>query len=181
MTTVIELPATTLTAWHIAEIHPGDRADVHQLFAACSGESVQHRFRARLPAFPARHLDELLAGPPEIHDALTVRAGAGRELVALGSLAVPYGPHDGHTAELALLVADAWQRRGLGRALAAALVARAARRGVTRIVAEVEHGRGRLLTAVGRGLTPVSRTAHRDGLTGIFAIPELPALYRLEP
>lgn len=184
MTAVID-PSVALSSWRLAELRPGDRADVHALFAACSPDSVQHRFRARLPAFPARHLDELLAGPPERHDALAVRAGDGRGLVALGSLAAPYGPHDGHTAELALLVVDAWQHRGLGRALATALATRAARRGVTRIVAQVEHGRGRLLTALGRGLTPVSRTADRDGLTGVFAIPELAATrhpaYRLEP
>ena len=174
-------PELGLLSWRITPIHPEDRADVHRLFTACSIASVRHRFRAPLPAFPARHLDELIAGPPARHDALAVRAGASGELVALGSLATPYGPNDGHTAELGLLVADAWQRRGLGRALTAALVARAALRGVTRIVAEVEHGRGRLLTAVGRSLTPVSRTAHRDGLTGIFAVSEAPALYRLEP
>ncbi len=158
-------------SWRITPVRPEDRSDVQRLFAACSVASVRHRFRAPLPAFPARHLDELLAGPPERHDALAVRAGAGGELVALGSLAQPYGPSDGHTAELALLVVDAWQRRGLGRALTAALVERAARRGVTRVVAEVEHGRGRLLTAVGRGLTLVRRTADRDGITGVFAIP----------
>ncbi len=182
-------PQVGLLPWRITPIRPEDRADVHRLFAACSVASVRHRFRAPLPAFPARHLDELLAGPPERHDALAVRAGASRELVALGSLALPYGPTDGGTAELGLLVVDAWQRRGLGRALTAALIERAACRGVTRIVAEVEHGRGRLLTALTRGLTLVRRTVDRDGLTGIYAIPDgpfadpaaRPPVYRLEP
>jgi GNAT superfamily N-acetyltransferase len=175
MTAVIDLPVA-IAPWRIAQIRPWDRADVHRLFDACSVETIEHRFRARLPVFPARYLDELLAGPPERHDALTVRAGTTGELVALGSLAAPYGPNDGHTGELGLLVVDAWQRRGLGRALTSALVTRAAGRGVTQIVAEVEHGRGGLLTAMSRGLTPVARTAHRDGLTGIFTIPERPAI-----
>jgi GNAT superfamily N-acetyltransferase len=178
-------PPVGLHSWRITPIRPEDRADVHRLFAACSVASIRHRFRAPLPAFPARHLDELLAGPPERHDALAVRSGTSGELVAIGSLALPYGPNDGHTAELGLLVVDAWQRRGLGRALTAALVERAARRGVTRIVAEVEHGRGRLLTTLTRGLTLVRRTADRDGLTGIYAIPDDPAtrppVDRLEP
>jgi GNAT superfamily N-acetyltransferase len=178
-------PPVGLHSWRITPIRPEDRADVHRLFAACSVASIRHRFRAPLPAFPARHLEELLAGPPERHDALAVRAGASGELVALGSLAAPYGPNDGRTAELGLLVVDAWQRCGLGRALTAALVDRAALRGVSRIVAEVEHGRGRLLTALTRGLTLVRRTADRDGLTGIYAIPDDPAarppVDRLEP
>jgi GNAT superfamily N-acetyltransferase len=181
MTAVIDLPAAT-SLFRIEPIRPGDRAGVHRLFAACSDATIQHRFRARLPAFPARHLDELLAGPPERHDALAVRAEATGELVGLGSLAAPYGPHDdGHTAELGLLVVDHWQRRGLGRALTSALVERATLRGVTRIVAEVEHGRGRLLAAIGRGLTPLSRTVDRDGLTGIFAIPWAAPVDRLGP
>jgi GNAT superfamily N-acetyltransferase len=180
MTAVIEPPVAHL-AWRIAPVSAEDRADVHRLFAACSVETIEHRFRARLPAFPARHLDELLAGPPERHDALAVRAEATGELVALGSLASPYGPNDGRTGELGLLVGDAWQRRGLGRALTTALVERATRRGVTRIVAEVEHGRARLLTAMAQGLTPVTRRAHRDGLTGVFAIPEGSPVDRVEP
>jgi GNAT superfamily N-acetyltransferase len=170
MTAVID-PLVSLSPWRIAQIRPRDRDDVQRLFAACSIETIEHRFRARLPAFPARHLDELLAGPPERHDALAVRVETSGELVALGSLAPPYGADDGRTAELGLLVLDAWQRRGLGRALTSALAARAARRGVSTIVAQVEHGRGRLLTAMGRALTPVARTADRDGLTGVFAIP----------
>ncbi|SEM06333.1 GNAT family N-acetyltransferase [Streptacidiphilus jiangxiensis] len=180
MTTVIDLPVSTLP-FRIDPIRPSDRADVQRLFAACSDATVQNRFRARLPAFPARHLDELLAGPPERHDALAVRGRADGKLIALGSLAAPYHGSDGRTAELGLLVVDGWQRRGVGRALIAALVARAARRGTSRLVAEVPHGRGALLQAMGRGLPLLSRTCDRDGLTGTFAIPAPASLYRLEP
>ncbi|WP_370119506.1 N-acetyltransferase family protein [Streptacidiphilus sp. MAP12-33] len=167
--------------FRIDPVRPSDREGVRRLFAACSDATIQHRFRARLPAFPARHLDELLAGPPERHDALAVRGEGDGELIALGSLAVPYDRTDGRTGELGLLVVDHWQRHGIGRALVAALTERAARRGLRRIVAEVPHGRGPLLTSLGRGLPLLARSCDRDGLTGVYVIPTAAALYRLEP
>lgn len=153
-------PPVDLDSWRVTPIHPEDRAGVHRLFATCSAASIRHRFRAPLPAFPARHLDELLAGPPERHDALAVRAGASGELVALGSLARPYGPNDGRTAELALLVVDPWQRRGLGRALTAALVERAA--GGARGDPDRRRGRARSRSAAdGRRPGPHPRAQNR--------------------
>ncbi len=51
-------------------------------------------------------------------------------------------------AELALAVVDAWQRRGVGRALLAALAARARRAGVRRFTATLlRDNRGALALA----------------------------------
>jgi len=76
---------------------------------------------------PLPHLREAVAGAPT-HDARVV-AAAGGELVALASL-VDCGPAAG---ELAVLVEDRWQRRGLGLRIARLLLARACERGLRRV------------------------------------------------
>ncbi|WP_370073017.1 N-acetyltransferase family protein [Streptacidiphilus sp. MAP5-3] len=157
MTAVIEL------------VRPDHRSALHLLFAACSPETVQLRFRARLSALPAAYLESLLTGPPELHDAVVARDFDSGTVVGLGSLALPDQSRP-ETGELGLLLVDAWQRRGVGRAMAEVLLARARVRGVTRLVAEVAHGRSALLAALARHAEPVARRSAREGVTGLYRL-----------
>jgi GNAT superfamily N-acetyltransferase len=167
MTDVIILGFMTVV---IEPVRPADRAALEQLFADCSAETVQHRFSARLRVFPAEYLESLLADPPEVHDAVVARDVATAKVVGLGSLARPAEANEEEGAEIGLLVADAWQRQGLGRAMAGTLLARARERSVTRLRATVAHGRSALLGALTRRLEPVSRLRSREGLTGIYRL-----------
>jgi GNAT superfamily N-acetyltransferase len=104
MTTVIE----------IREVGAADRECVAALVSACSPGSLRRRFLMGGPAEPAevfrRHQRFLLAGPPS---GVALLAVCGRVPVGLLNF-VSESPGE---AEVGVLVADAWQRRGVGSAL----------------------------------------------------------------
>ncbi|MEV6878936.1 GNAT family N-acetyltransferase [Amycolatopsis sp. NPDC051128] len=105
MTTVIE----------IREAGAADRECVAALVAACSPASLRGRFLMGGPAEPAeifrRYQRFLLAGPPA---GVALLATRGDTPVGLLNF-VSETPGE---ADVGLLVADAWQRRGIGSALA---------------------------------------------------------------
>lgn len=174
MTTVIEqvapprpMPAAALHGWQVAVVRPADAAALHGLFAACSEDTVRRRFFGRLRAFPADYLAHVLAGRAEVHDAVVAYGADRARLVGLASLALPPGSP---VAELGVLVGDAWQRQGVGRAMLDVLLARARDRGVLRVSAAVLPGRSALLGALGRHL-PAEHLAHSaDGPSGVYKL-----------
>ncbi|MEU6263551.1 GNAT family N-acetyltransferase [Saccharopolyspora shandongensis] len=97
---------------------PSDWALVVALVLSCSTASLRSRFA--LPRAPTREellrrfRGFLLAGPP---DGVALLATAANEPVGLLNL-VP--DHD-HQAEMAVLVADAWQHHGVGTYLTASV------------------------------------------------------------
>ena len=86
-----------------------------------------------------------------------VHAASGqREIVAVGRLSRDRDGRNG--AEFALLVADAWQRRGIGRALLRRLVEVARRERMTRVYADIlvaNVGMQRLCDELGFTLDPM--------------------------
>lgn len=182
MTAVI-VPANSLTplsgtapaasrgapGWCVAAVRPADAPALHELFAACSPETVRLRFFGPRRDFPPEYVEQVFAGRPERHDAVVAYApGAGRtRLAGLGSLAQPAGAP---VAELGLLVADDWQRQGAGRALLDALLARARARGVRHVGASVLPGRSALLAALGRRLPAEHLSYEAGGPTGVYKL-----------
>jgi GNAT superfamily N-acetyltransferase len=172
MTTVIErVPPDAVAAprWQTAVVRPGDAGALHGLFAACSEEAVRLRFFGRLRAFPAEYLEQVLAGRPDVHDAVLVHpCGATRARpVGLASLALASGAP---AAELGILVGDAWQRQGAGGAMLDLLLARARQRGVRRVSAAVLPGRSALLAALGRRLPAERLALSADGPSGVYKL-----------
>ena len=198
-------PDTGADPWRVDVVRPQDGPALAAMFARCSPETVRLRFFGRRHALPREYLDALLAGRPEVHDAVVAyRDGPdGRaRLVGLGSLAASSGPATdagtgtrtrtgartgagtdagagtgaGSTqegcaaAELGLLVADAWQRRGAGAAMLDVLFARARTRGVEHVSASVLTGRPGLLAALGRRAELVSASRSTDALTGVYRL-----------
>jgi GNAT superfamily N-acetyltransferase len=165
--TVVIVPRNRL--WKVDRLRRDDRARLGRLFSDCSPETVRRRFFGRLEALPARYLDAVVDGPPERHDAVVVRFGDGLRVAGLGSLAA--GQDADGPAELAVLVADAWQRRGVGAAMVEALVSRAAQRGVELVSAAVLPECRAVLGALARRLEPVAQHRTVDELTGVFRVP----------
>jgi GNAT superfamily N-acetyltransferase len=135
-----------------------DRAALAQLLSGLSPESAYSRFQTVLGSGPS----------PAVLDALLpdgVRGGAvlawdGDDLVAHG-VWVRVGPS--RAAELALVVTDSHQRRGIGAELAERLVAAAGARGIERIEAFSESGNRAVARMVARGAPDADRD--RDGVT----------------
>jgi GNAT superfamily N-acetyltransferase len=93
---------------------PADRECVAVLVAACSPDSLRRRFMMGGPAEPGeifrRYQRFLLAGP---RGGVALLATSGGIPVGL----LNFVTETPGTAELGILVADAWQRRGIGSAL----------------------------------------------------------------
>src|SRR4051812_14294320 len=118
------------------EVRPVEASDtdrVRRLFERLSPESIYRRFFTLFPAPPANVLRRLTVVDHRDHEALAVLDED--EIVAIASWDRP--AHAADEAEIAVLVEDAWQHKGLGRALVRMLTGEAARRGITVINATV--------------------------------------------
>ena len=118
------------------EVRPVETADadrVRRLFERLSPESIYRRFFTLFPAPPASVLRRLTVVDHRDHEALAVLDGD--EIVAIASWDRP--AHAADEAEIAVLVEDAWQHKGLGRALVRMLSGKAARSGIAVLNATV--------------------------------------------
>ena len=114
-------------------MEPDDADRVRRLFQRLSPESIYRRFFTLFPAPPASVLRRLTTVDHGDHEALAVLDGD--EIVAIASWDRP--AHAADEAEIAVLVEDAWQHKGLGRALVRMLTGDAARHGITVLNATV--------------------------------------------
>jgi GNAT superfamily N-acetyltransferase len=118
------------------KVRPVEEADadrVRRLFERLSPESIYRRFFTLFPAPPANVLKRMTVVDHRDHEALAVLDGD--EIVAIASWDRP--AHAADEAEIAVLVEDAWQHKGLGRALVRMLTGKAGRNGIAVINATV--------------------------------------------
>jgi GNAT superfamily N-acetyltransferase len=167
MTTVIELPAVS-SGGTIEPVRASDASGLRELSARCSPQTLALRFFGPRDAFPLSYVRDVLAVDPEHHDAVVARDRASGAIVGLASLGAgsAAGPD---VPELGVLVADAWQRHGIGTALVELLVARARARGVEQMLASVLPGRSGVLSALG-GLEQERTWRTRDAVTAVYRL-----------
>jgi ribosomal protein S18 acetylase RimI-like enzyme len=142
----------------IRPVSPADEAVLRDFFAALSVESRYLRFFA--PVTPSCGLLDLMAGKPAHVDAIIAVADGvivGHAMAAdrpvpgdpvpadAGSAGEPGEPR---ATDVGVVVADAWQRRGVGATLMRALIDRAQARGVTALAMDVLPGNRRVLAMV---------------------------------
>lgn len=147
------------TALLLRPAGPADRAAALAMHGRCSPAALRLRYHG--PVRDAgRYLDHLL--DPRHGRSLAVTTPDGR-IVALGHLM-----WDDGEAELAVLVEDAWQRRGLGLALLRRLSATARAAGVRTAYAVTHSGNAGLIAAMRRLDAPLDFRAE-DGTLVITA------------
>jgi ribosomal protein S18 acetylase RimI-like enzyme len=115
-------------------VRPIDRADrdpLAEAFGRLSAQSRHHRFLGPKPRLSTRELEYLTDVDHVTHEALVAIDETTGQIVGVGRYAT--GDGGGTVADIALAVADAWQRRGIGHALAVRLVERARANGITRL------------------------------------------------
>lgn len=103
--------------WHVREARPEDASTLVQLARAISREDGAWLISTtswRTVADERRYLRALRRYP---HAAVYVAEADGGEVVARLSLARDPHPASAHVADLGLMVAETWRRRGIGRAL----------------------------------------------------------------
>jgi GNAT superfamily N-acetyltransferase len=115
----------------VRPIVPADREPLADAFDRLSDRSRRQRFLAPKPRLSARELDYLTDVDHVTHEALVVIDETTGDIVGVGRYAT--GGAGGAAADMALAVVDAWQRRGIGHALAVRLVERARANGITRL------------------------------------------------
>jgi GNAT superfamily N-acetyltransferase len=128
----------------IRRADPGDLQAAKAMHDRCSPRTLRLRYHG--PVGDAdRYLDHLLS--PRFGRTLAVRTATGR-IVGLGHLL-----WDGDETEVALLVEDAWQRRGIGAELLGRLVTMAAEAGCASVYAVTQASNtGMVATMRGLGL-----------------------------
>jgi RimJ/RimL family protein N-acetyltransferase len=119
-------------AFMVRPIGPEDRDALHDAFMRLSPESRMRRFLSPKPKLSQRELTYLTDIDHVSHEAIGAFDEDGR-MVAIARYAT-VAPED-REAEIAVTVVDEWQRRGLGTALAAKIVAAARDNAFTRLTA----------------------------------------------
>jgi acetyltransferase len=113
---------------------PADDTGIREFVCGLSHRTQRLRFFACV-APPSTGLLRALCGGPGRADILLVTDGQG-SVIAHG-MAADVPAAGGHEASIGLVVADAWQRRGIGARMLSALVGRAASRGARSLVLDV--------------------------------------------
>jgi GNAT superfamily N-acetyltransferase len=154
----------------VRSLRPDDEAGLGAMFEDLSNSSRYQRFLAGKPTISPRALRRLVDVDHRDHVALVaVTSDGDDEAEVIGEARWVRDEGDPTLAEMAITVADDWQRRGLGTALADDLARRAVEEGVDRFAAEVlTHNDGirRLVEHVGE----VDRAEQGDG-TAVLQVP----------
>jgi GNAT superfamily N-acetyltransferase len=114
---------------------PADAEAIRDLVCRLSPRSLYFRFFASVSP-PSTGLLRALSGATGSADILLMTDGSGA-LIGHGMAADVRGPGGRLETNIGLMIADDWQRRGLGSRLLSELVSRAARRGVHGLVLDV--------------------------------------------
>ena len=134
----------------VRELAACDRPALAFVFGRLGPRSRYQRFLAAKPELDARELERFARVDHWHHDALIAFSPPPRAPVAVARYV---RLEDFDTAELAVEVVDAWQRRGVGRALVLALRDRALRAGIRRFRATLlreNRGARALVRELGR-------------------------------
>jgi acetyltransferase len=131
-----ELSLRDGTRLQVRPIRPED-ADLERAFVAGLSEETRYRrFMQNLPGLTPQMLARFTQVDYDRELALIALGSVRRRERILGVARYVANP-DHESAEFAVVVADAWQGRGLGRALMELLIARARARGYSRLVGNV--------------------------------------------
>ena len=147
----------------IRPMPPADRSALADFPNRVSAGSAIFRFHGSVTVLTDKTLDLLLDladGHREAITAVDDRGIAGVARFARDDL-------DPAIAEVAILVADEWQHRGLARRLLRPLAERARSAGIERFRAEIQAG-NTIARRFFLGLTPTARERHTNGDVVVF-------------
>jgi GNAT superfamily N-acetyltransferase len=148
-------------------IRPASAADTGALTVFFAGLSTQTRYlRFFAPVMPGPGLVRRMSGGDGHADAVVAVRGG----VIIGhAMAVDQaGPHGARTADVGVVVADAWQGLGVGSALMRALTAGAQSRGVSSLTMDVLPGNHRMFALIARHW-PTARAENSGGFVTFSA------------
>ena len=132
----------------VRAMFPRDANRLRRMFSRLSPTSIYRRFHSPLPRVPEWAVTE--AVEVDHYDEESLVAVAGEEIVGQ---AMYVRLANGHEAEVAVVVEDGWQRRGVGKLLLSRLAEEARRRGIEAFTGTVlpDNGAMRGLMAASGG------------------------------
>jgi GNAT superfamily N-acetyltransferase len=157
----IELPDGSAVT--IRLIQPADAFALLRLFDRLSPESLYHRFFSPMPRPRRAALLHLAGLDHELHEAVVAEVDG--EIVGVARYDGRTGEND---AEVAVIVDDVWQDRGLGTRLLHRLARLGARRGLVAFRAVVLGENRRALPFL-RRLSPDAEVRFRSGEYQVYA------------
>ena len=147
----------------LRSLRPQERVGVRNVFGRLSERSRLQRFFAPKPHLTERDLEQLTDVDGERRAAVVAVAPVDEHAATVGIARFVRDSADPDEAEVAFAVADEWQGRGVGTALARELASRARAVGIRRLRASAFADNVRSLALV-RGLGPVVDSS-REGAT----------------
>jgi GNAT superfamily N-acetyltransferase len=147
----IELPDGSRVV--IAPMEPGDADGLQRFHRTLSDHTTYLRFFAVHPVLSTREVERFTLVDHVDREAVTAKVGD--EIVAVARFDRTAG---GGEAEVAFVVGDAWQGRGLGSVLFREIVDRARLVGVRTLVADTLATNSRMLAVFHHAGLPVSST-----------------------
>jgi GNAT superfamily N-acetyltransferase/acyl CoA:acetate/3-ketoacid CoA transferase beta subunit len=117
-------------------IHPTDEPGIRDLFYGVSAETLYKRFMSRMKWISREQVQDFVYIDHRTEVAIvgTLPEAYGEDIIAVGRYILE--PHT-NRAEVAFIVDDAWQNRGLGKFLLRHLITIAKRNGIAGFTAEV--------------------------------------------
>lgn len=147
------------TRVHVRPIRPDDEPRLVHLYERLSHDTRYQRFFSVMQRLPTDWAHFLANVDYKRRFALVVEASGDPALIAVGRYE-PSG-HDPTVAELAVVVQDGWQGRGIGRVLMDGLLREAASHGITRFRAYVLGDNRRMLQLLRRYTDVVEQRTER--------------------
>lgn len=138
-------------------IHPTDQERMRDLFYALSQQTIYYRFMSRMKRFPQKQIQEFvyIDHRNEVVIVGTLPEAHGDEIIAVGGY---YLDPRTNRAEVAFVVRDQWQNRGIGKFMLKTLTNIARRNGIAGFTAEVlQENRGMQAVFNNSGLKVKSR------------------------
>lgn len=147
--------APTTSTYRIRAITDADRDALTRFYAALSADSFEARFHGAATGIGVP-VARYLCGPDHDHREGIVAETTERDggVVIIGHVCIE--PSCPDSAEMAIAVADAWQRHGIGRAMLAEAITWARDHGMTKLVASMRWGNSAILGLVESMGCPVS-------------------------
>lgn len=149
----------------IRRLRLNDREALTELYGRLGEHSRYQRFFACPARLPVSWADALLEPSPRRLGLVAEPVSQPHRIVALADYTVSA---DAESAEVGLLVEDAWQHNGLGRAIFDHLLVAGGSRGIRSFVAYVLWGNLRVIHVLGRIATIVNRAVEAGVLKFTF-------------
>jgi GNAT superfamily N-acetyltransferase len=158
----------------VRPIRADDELRLAELFARLSERTVYHRFFAAYRRLPATWYRDLANVDYHARLALVAEDVGAAAVRVRGVVRWEPGEAPG-TVEIALVIEDAWQGRGLGATLLDALVDAARGRGIERFCADVLAENHRMLRLL-RGRMEVRQSSFAEGVVHLCLAPKVVAV-----